>query len=124
MLLTLRPEVKAEDLGLSLHSRLYRALDVAVLHWGLLGQIFGFEEAGLGASKTRLGFTQDEDGAVSQVDRGEFQMALFLNPTPIAQVVAVAKARETMPQKSTYFFPKLLTGLVINPLFPTERLIL
>ena len=53
----------------------------------------------------------------SQVDDGSHQLAFLLNPTKVQEVVAVAKAGDKMPQKSTYFYPKLLTGLVINPLF-------
>jgi uncharacterized protein (DUF1015 family) len=45
---------------------------------------------------------------------GEYEIGLFLNPTKITEVVEIAKAKDRMPQKSTYFFPKPLTGLVIN----------
>ncbi|MBE3587635.1 MAG: DUF1015 family protein, partial [Thermoanaerobacteraceae bacterium] len=46
-----------------------------------------------------------------------YQLAFFLNPTLVEEVTAVAAAGEKMPQKSTYFYPKLITGLVINPLY-------
>ena len=42
-------------------------------------------------------------------------MAFLLDPTPVAEIVAVARAGDVMPQKSTYFYPKALTGLIINP---------
>ncbi len=62
-----------------------------------------------------------ERGEVGTLDRvgldaGEADAAFFLRPTPVAQVRAVADEGETMPPKSTYFFPKLLTGIVFNPL--------
>ena len=46
---------------------------------------------------------------------GEYEIAFLLRPTPVEQVKAVAEAGETMPPKSTYFFPKILTGLLFNP---------
>jgi uncharacterized protein (DUF1015 family) len=50
------------------------------------------------------------------LDGGEYQAAFILRATPIEQVREVAAAGETMPPKSTYFFPKLLSGMVFNPL--------
>ena len=60
------------------------------------------------------------DEAVARLEREEAQAAFFLRPTPVDQVRAVADAGETMPPKSTYFFPKLLTGLAFNPLSGDE----
>ena len=54
------------------------------------------------------------------VDRGEHQLVLFLNPTKVTQVRAVAESGEVMPQKSTYFYPKLLTGLVMREAMSNE----
>jgi uncharacterized protein (DUF1015 family) len=51
-------------------------------------------------------------------------MAFFLNPTRVYQVKDVSLAGETMPSKSTFFYPKLLSGFVINPLNPDEQIIL
>jgi len=50
------------------------------------------------------------------VDSGKYQIAFFLNPTRMEQIKSVAGAGLRMPQKSTFFYPKLLSGLVINPL--------
>ncbi len=47
---------------------------------------------------------------------GEYDLAFFMGPTPVERIQAVAEAGESMPPKSTYFFPKVLTGLVFNPL--------
>ena len=49
-------------------------------------------------------------------DDGDYQATFLMRPTPVEQVRAVADARETMPPKSTFFFPKVLTGIVFNPL--------
>ena len=65
-----------------------------------------------------LTYTPDWQEAVGAVDRGEAEVAVLMRPTRIEDVFAVAKRGETMPQKSTYFFPKLLSGLLIHPLEP------
>ena len=64
------------------------------------------------ASATRPASTRPSP----KLDAGDYQAAFLLRPTPVDQVREVAAAGETMPPKSTYFFPKLLTGLVFNPL--------
>ncbi|HTB70003.1 MAG TPA: hypothetical protein VK707_03390, partial [Solirubrobacteraceae bacterium] len=63
-----------------------------------------------------LFYARDTDEAVRFVRSGEYDAAFVMRPTPIAQVRDVAAAGENMPPKSTYFFPKLLTGLLFNPL--------
>ena len=68
------------------------------------------------AAKRGLSYCSDFGEAVARVERGEADAGFFLRPTPVEQVRAVADAGETMPPKSTYFFPKLLTGIVFNPL--------
>jgi uncharacterized protein (DUF1015 family) len=55
------------------------------------------------------------------VKDGKYQIAFFLNPTKIEQVVAVADKYEKMPQKSTFFYPKLLTGLVMYKMDHPEK---
>jgi uncharacterized protein (DUF1015 family) len=64
-----------------------------------------------------VSYTRDAAAAVAAVRDGSAQVALLLNPTPPASVRDVALAGDRMPQKSTYFYPKLITGLVINPLW-------
>jgi uncharacterized protein (DUF1015 family) len=61
-------------------------------------------------------YTPRREDAVATVDRGEAEAAFLLRPTPLADVWAVARRGETMPQKSTYFFPKLTSGLLFHPL--------
>ena len=65
------------------------------------------------ASKGMIPSTEE---AMAKLDAGDYQAAFLLRPTPVDQVRAVAAAGETMPPKSTYFFPKLLTGIALNPL--------
>ena len=63
-----------------------------------------------------IGFTKSAREAMDAVDRrDEFDLAFLLEPTPVSDILAVAADGDVMPQKSTYFYPKALTGLVINP---------
>ena len=63
-----------------------------------------------------LGYARDFDDALHLVENGEYDAAFFMAPTPVKQVQAVAETGESMPPKSTYFFPKVPTGLLFNPL--------
>jgi uncharacterized protein (DUF1015 family) len=63
-----------------------------------------------------LGYARDFDNALELVQTGEYDVAFFVAPTPIERVREVAAAGESMPPKSTYFFPKVPTGLVFNRL--------
>jgi uncharacterized protein (DUF1015 family) len=89
-----------------------RRLDVALLA-GALERLIGLPR---GAAGERLGYTKDARSAVRAVEGGEYRSAFLLDPTPVEDVAAVAEAGELMPQKSTYFYPKIVTGLVFNPL--------
>jgi uncharacterized protein (DUF1015 family) len=90
-----------------------RTLDVAVLE-AVLEAVLG---AGLGAPATgTLRYTHDAREAAAMVDSGDAAAAFLLGPTPVESVIAVAAAGAVMPQKSTYFHPKVATGLVMDPL--------
>jgi uncharacterized protein (DUF1015 family) len=69
------------------------------------------------AASGRLAFTKSVDEAIDAVDARTdgADAAFLLDPTPVAAISAVAREDDVMPQKSTYFYPKALTGLVINP---------
>ena len=66
---------------------------------------------------TYLRYTHDAQQALDTLYSGDAQAILFLNGTPLRQVCDVAQADDRMPQKSTYLYPKLITGLVMNPLW-------
>lgn len=89
----------------------WRALDVAVLHELVLEKILGIDKAAQ-AAKTNLNYERHADVAVDHVDRGTHQCVLFMNPTLLSQIRSVAGKGEVMPQKSTDFYPKLITGAV------------
>jgi uncharacterized protein (DUF1015 family) len=63
-----------------------------------------------------LFYARDTAEALAKVASAEYDAAFLMRPTPVAQVRDIAAAGENMPPKSTYFFPKLLTGLLFNPL--------
>jgi uncharacterized protein (DUF1015 family) len=95
------------------YSSAWRSLDVAVLQCLILEDILGIDREAR-AGGTNLAYTRDESGALDRVDSGEYQAVFFLNPTQVREVTDVAAAGDKMPQKSTYFYPKLITGLIIN----------
>jgi uncharacterized protein (DUF1015 family) len=97
----------------------WKALDVAVLHKLIIERHLGINEKGL-AEGANIEYVKDTgeaiDDSISQVDKGAKQAAFFVNPTTMEQIEAVTATGERMPQKSTFFFPKIYTGLVINKL--------
>jgi uncharacterized protein (DUF1015 family) len=103
------------DEALAGHSDAYRRLDAAALEALILRRALGMGEDDI-AAKRGLAYQSSLEGALGKLDSGEADAAFFLRPTPVEQVRKVAAAGETMPPKSTYFFPKLLTGIVFNPL--------
>ena len=86
-----------------------KKLDVTILHDFIINKILGINNRG-GSVK----YIRNERDAVTLIDKGDYQVAFFLSPTGIMEMKAVAERGQMMPQKSTYFYPKLLTGLVIN----------
>ena len=96
----------------------FARLDVAVLHRLVVEGILGVPSTS--QADDSIQYTRDESQALAAVTTREASLALFLNPPRVEQVQAVAMAGERMPQKSTFFFPKVLSGLVINPLDAEE----
>jgi uncharacterized protein (DUF1015 family) len=90
-------------------------LDLAILHASILGDRLGID-AGAVAGGESLAYTRNEADARAAVARGEARAAILVRPTRLDQLAEVASVGEVMPQKSTYFYPKLLTGFVFNPL--------
>lgn len=88
-------------------------LDVSVLHTLVLEKIFGIDKENM-ANQINLTYTKFFEEAISLVDNGEFQCSFVLNPTRVTEIRDVAAAGEKMPQKSTYFYPKMITGMVMN----------
>lgn len=93
----------------------WQGLDVSVLHTLIIEKHLGICGE-LRAKAEHITYSREEEGALTAVDAGEYQLAFFLNPTLVEEVTEVAGNGEKMPQKSTFFYPKLITGLVVNQL--------
>jgi uncharacterized protein (DUF1015 family) len=103
------------DAALADRSEPYRHLDTAVTEALLLKGALGMTDAQID-HLDGLGYARDDAQAIEMVLSGEYDAALFMAPTPVRRVQDVAASGESMPPKSTYFFPKVPTGLVFNPL--------
>jgi len=110
-LLTLRPEAEIAQILPGL-SPLQRELDVVLLHQGILEPSLGITPQAV-ASEANLSYEREVSTALDVVDRGAAQIAFLLNPVDVDLVIRVATAGEVMPQKSTDFYPKLLSGITM-----------
>jgi len=97
------------------HSPAYRELDVTILQSLVLGRVLGITEADMRAEK-HVTFVKDWNEAFRRLYSREFQVGFFMNPTRLDQIREVALGGERMPQKATFFYPKLPTGLVFHDL--------
>jgi uncharacterized protein (DUF1015 family) len=96
-----------------------RRTDVALLHMGLLEPVLGVTPE-MQEAKTNIWYPQDAAAALRDLRGGKGQTLFLMNATPVAQVRTVAEAGEVMPQKSTFFYPKVATGLCIHTLDPSR----
>jgi len=90
----------------------YRALDVAILNYLVLKNILNFDLEKL----PNVRYDPDPEEFIKEVDEDPFKIAFFLNPVKIGQIISVALGGNKMPPKSTYFYPKVLSGLLVNKL--------
>jgi uncharacterized protein (DUF1015 family) len=113
-LLTLRNE-EDMDTVIADRSAAYRHLDVSILHHLIIDRLLGIkmETHKLGLN---IEYIKDADDAVNRVADGSAEIIFLMNPTKVTEVRDVAAVGERMPQKATYFYPKLLSGLVVNVL--------
>jgi len=92
------------------HSKTWRTLDVSILHKIILEQLMGINQDNL---EDHVRYTQEDAEAIKFVDEGKFDLSFLMNATKIEELKAIADASEHMPPKSTYFLPKMLSGLVM-----------
>jgi uncharacterized protein (DUF1015 family) len=112
--LTLKDQAIA-DAALAGHSEPYRHLDTGVLETLILKNTLGLSDDDI-SHFNGMFYARDTDEAVSMVRSGGYDAAFVMRPTPVRQVRELAAEGENMPPKSTFFYPKLLTGLLFNPL--------
>lgn len=91
------------------HSPQSKQLDVTLVQETIINKLFRIETLA-----DHIGYTAYDDDAETHVKKGNDRIALLMNPTPVELVLDVAMAGSVMPQKSTYFYPKMATGLVLN----------
>jgi uncharacterized protein (DUF1015 family) len=108
-ILTLKNENVMDVLAAD-HSKTWRTLDVSILHKLILEEFLGIAEHNL---EDYVKYTRVDAEAVQLVNEGTFDFSVLMNATKIEQLKAIADANEHMPQKSTYFLPKMLSGLVM-----------
>lgn len=109
--LTLR-DISVMDKILPEKSEALRRLDVSILHSLVLEEMLGIDKENM-ANQKNLTYTRSMEEALVSAE-GEADCCFIINPTRIEEIAAVATANEKMPQKSTYFYPKLITGMVMN----------
>jgi uncharacterized protein (DUF1015 family) len=119
VLLTLRTGAGSAHPTLAAQPSVLRDADVTVLHAGILEHVLGITPEAQ-AAKTNLWYPQDAAAALEELRRGRGQVLFLMNSTPVTQVRRVAEAGEVMPQKSTFFYPKVMTGLAIHTLEPAR----
>jgi len=95
------------------HGELYRRLDISIVDHIILEKLLGVSSE---REKAVIGYSYDRQDAVNRVLDREYQLAFLLNPIKAEVIKAVADAGETLPRKSTYFYPKAPAGLVFNRL--------
>ncbi len=116
-ILSLKPDQR-DNMGNDLHPAL-KELDVLVLSRLIFQRVLGFSKEDLDNSNI-FHYTTDIEKAINQVRKGDYQMAFILNPTKVEAIKKVTMNSLIMPRKSTYFYPKILTGLVFNKIDPNE----
>jgi len=119
--LTLKDDSLAQRLITDDHSPEWKALTVSIAHKILLDQIAGVPASGI-EDKSMIRYHRDPQEAVDNVNKGDGNFVFFLSPTRMEHIKAVAGHGEKMPQKSTDFYPKVISGLTLLPLSPQERL--
>ncbi len=70
-----------------------------------------------------ISYSQDEEKVLKAVDKEDYQAAFILNPPKPEEIMAIVQSGEKMPQKTTYFYPKLISGSVINKIDPDEEVV-
>ncbi len=104
---------KAIDSYITDKSEAYKNLDVTLLHTLVLERFLGIDRGNM-ANQKNLFYTRDASEAIDSVKSGEYQCSFLINATHVQDIKDISLANEKMPQKSTYFWPKLVTGIVIN----------
>lgn len=120
LLISLKDEKLIDELITENKPKTWKKLDVNVLHTFVIDMLLGIKR-GSSEAENNVKYIKSEERAFKLVDSGEYQIAFFLNPTNVKDITHIASKYEKMPQKSTYFYPKLLSGLVLNKIDMKEK---
>ena len=112
LLLTVRDFEATSRFMPNFRTDIYKKLDVSLVDHIILEEMLGIKPEGDSA----VAFNYDRDDAISKVQTGEFQLAFIIKPVRPETIKAISDASDRMPRKSTYFYPKLPSGLVVNRL--------
>jgi uncharacterized protein (DUF1015 family) len=94
---------------------------VSTLHLLILEHILGMT-ADEQVKGENIRYSQDEEFVLQALEKEDYQAAFILNATKTEEIQAIVASDEKMPQKSTYFYPKLLSGLIVNQIGPNEEI--
>ncbi len=109
--LMLRQSVSLDDIMPEHRSGAYKKLEVSIVEHLIMGKMLGCQ-----GGSDAVSYTADPEEVGRLVEDGQYQIAFLLNPLPVSSIKEIADANDRMPGKSTYFYPKLPTGLVVNRL--------
>ncbi|MFH1386707.1 MAG: DUF1015 domain-containing protein [bacterium] len=109
-LLTLKDEASVDEMVAEEKPKAWKHLDVTILHYTVFDRLLNIAKE----TEDKVTYFKEADDAINFVDEKGGTMCFLLNPTKIEEITAIAGEMEKMPHKSTYFYPKLLSGLVLN----------
>ncbi|UCG53936.1 MAG: DUF1015 domain-containing protein [Dehalococcoidia bacterium] len=112
LVLTLRDVAVASRMIPYFHSEIYKGLDVSIIDHVIIEELLGLSSG----DKIKISFNYDCRDAVNSVLNQEYQLAFIVSPVKAETIKKIADAGDRMPRKSTYFYPKLPSGLIINQL--------
>ncbi len=116
-ILTLRDEKHLDQILIDEYTE-WKFIDTGILHGVIFDKVLGIQAKNISKSES-VKYIQGVENSVASVNKGEYQIAFFLNPTKIDQIRNIALKRHKMPPKATYFYPKLMTGMVIRHISDT-----
>ena len=103
-------DIDSMDMPGDMHSKIWKSLDVSILQKIILERILNINQNNI---ENHVFYTRNFKEAINFVNKGDYNFSFIMNPTKINELKSIAEAGEHMPQKSTYFLPKMLSGLVI-----------
>jgi uncharacterized protein (DUF1015 family) len=121
LLATLKDEKLIEEIITENKPKAWKKLDVPILHAFIIDLLLGIKR-GSPEAESNIKYIKNEEEGINLVNSKKYQAAIFLNPTSVNDIVQIAGKYEKMPQKSTFFYPKLLSGMVMYKIDLKEKI--